>query len=200
MGEREGPSDSTSFHVLRARTGDDSSLAWIVNRFTPLLLEQARYRIGAALRRRLEPEDLVQEVWAVALPALGGLEPREGRTTPVVLKFLSTTLLYRVNNHARKLVRSREDADPAWGALPAATRGAVTRAVGAEGHNELLSALDGLSDRDREVVVLRGIEQHSNAKAAELLGETPNAVSLRYNRAIQALRKNLSGAIFDELD
>lgn len=202
----------TSFHVHRAKEGDPSSVEWIVARFTPLLLEQARYRIGPALRRRLEPEDLVQEVWGVALAELGGLGARDERETPVVLRFLSTTLLYRLNNHARKHIRSREvgaldaggnegsqgRAEP-WEHVAARTRGQVTRIARGELHAEIARALDGLAERDREVVVLRGIEGHSNARVAELLGETPNAVSLRYNRALAALRAALPASVFDEL-
>ena len=49
-------------------------------------------------------------------------------------------------------------------------------------------------------MVLRGIEQHSNRKAAELLGTTPNAVSLRYNRVLEKLRGALGRSVLDELD
>jgi len=47
--------------------------------------------------------------------------------------------------------------------------------------------------------VLRGIEQHSNQKAAEILGATPNAVSLRFNRVLEKLRRSLGQSILDEL-
>ncbi len=202
----------TSLHVRHAKSGDAQSLEWIVLRFTPLLLEQARYRIGPALRRRLEPEDLVQEVWAVTLAGLPALGARDGRETPVLLRFLSTTLLYRLNDHARKHVRAREVGalenapEPAsgrgepWELIAARTRGAVTRIARGEVSGDVARALDRLSDRDREVVVLRGIEGHSNGRAAELLGESPNAVSLRYNRALEALRAVLPKSIFDELE
>ncbi len=49
-------------------------------------------------------------------------------------------------------------------------------------------------------MILRGIEQHSNEKAAEILGQTPNAVSLRYNRVLKSLRERLAGSVFAELE
>lgn len=190
----------TSVRVRDARAGDRASLEWVVERFTPLLLEQARYRVGPALRRRLDPEDLVQEVWRVALPALfDGEAPagEERRATPAVLAFLSRTLLHRVNAHLRRAAVRRAEPEAAQdGPRPAdelaeRTRGAVTRAAASEERAALARALDRLTPRDREVVVLRGIERLENNVAAELLGETPNAVSLRYNRALEALRRDL---------
>ena len=190
----------TTLHVRRARRGDDESLAWLFERFTPLLLAQARYRLGTHLAGVVSPEDVVQDVWAVALPALPGLEPGEGRETPVVMKFLSTTLLYRVNEVARRHIRQRtrslQDDGPsgagsALGRLPDASRGALSRIAEREGARRLLEEIERLSEADRQVMVLRGIEQHSNQETAELLGQTPNAVSLRYNRVLRTLRERL---------
>ena len=38
------PAGATSVHLRRAIDGDETSLDWIVERLTPLLLAQARYR------------------------------------------------------------------------------------------------------------------------------------------------------------
>ena len=97
------PDAVTTIHVQRAKHGDEASLDWVVRRFTPLLLAQARYRLGASLRTHYDPEDLVSEVWAIALPRLPDLTVRDGRATPVLVKFLATTLLFRVNSLMRKL-------------------------------------------------------------------------------------------------
>jgi len=86
----ENPVNDTTLHVRRAKGGDRDSLAWLADRFSPLLLAQARYRLRGRLARWVQPEDVVQDVWAVALPALPGLEASDGRETPVVLKFLAT--------------------------------------------------------------------------------------------------------------
>ena len=198
----------TSVHVRRAKRGDGESLEWLVRRFTPLLLAQARYRMSPALAAHVDPEDLVQEVWAVALGGIDAFGERDGRETPVVLRYLSTTLLYRLANLTRKHIRDAAEAGPddgdsaKVGGLPDETLGAVTRITRGEVRGELARAIDELPDRDREVVVLRGIEQHSNARVAELVGDSANAVSLRFNRALEALRKRLSGpsgALLDEL-
>ena len=63
----------------------------------------------------------------------------------------------------------------------------------------VLAAIEELSERDREIVVLRAIEQHSNQDAAELLGIAPNTAAQAFGRALGRLREKLPGSVFDEL-
>lgn len=126
------------------------------------------------------------------------------------VKFLSTTLLHKVNNLLRKQIRRGTSAggDRIQGAsstpgplasLPAQTRGVLTRTIHAESHGTVLRAIQELANADREVVALRAIEQHSNQETAELLGPTPNAISLRYNRALKTLASALPDSAFRDL-
>jgi RNA polymerase sigma-70 factor (ECF subfamily) len=62
---------------------------------------------------------------------------------------------------------------------------------------KLREALDRLSDRDREVLVLRHLEQLSTAEIAEILAISEGAVHTRHLRALQRLgmllKKYMSG-------
>jgi len=206
---RPDPVNATSIHVRAAEAGDVESLDWVVRRFSPVLLAQAAYRLGPKLRVHCEPEDLVSEVWAIALPRLGDLSMREGRSTPVLMRFLATTLLYRVNDLVRRYVkgpagrRESHGGDPArdpLGGLAAPATDVVRRAVRDEAHRIVLSALEQLDPVDREVIVLRAIEQNSNKTAALLLGLSPSAASMRYRRALTRIRSRLPASVFDEID
>ena len=53
----------------------------------------------------------------------------------------------------------------------------------------VLSTLEQLEPHYREVIILRFVEELTPSEIATVLGETPNAVSLRLNRAIKELRK-----------
>jgi len=86
-----------------------------------------------------------------------------------------------------------DDGEP----LPAETIGVVSRVVRGEQKDRLWELLDTLDPAERELLVLRGIEQQDNKVVAEILGETPNAVSLRYDRLLTRLRRQLTGTIFD---
>lgn len=196
-------SDLTTQHVARARDGDVASLAWLVERFSPLLLAQARYRLGPRLGQRITPDDVVQDTWALALPHLASLAPRDGRSTPVLLRFLSTTVLRHVNNLLRRRMHSAEevaDTSSPFRSLSEQTRGPLTRAMHLESSSLVLAAIEELAERDRELVVLRAIEQRSNEEVAELLDLAPNTAAQAYRRALQRLRARLPRSAFDELE
>lgn len=193
---------ATTMHVRRAIAGDAGSIDWIVARLTPLLLAQAEYRLGPALRTEIEPGDLVGEAWLAALPKLGQLTARNDRLTPVLLKFLSTTMTFRINHILRRrLARGGQtDVEASVAGVAAATSGVVTRAARGETVDLVRRRLDELEPGAREVVVLRGIEQLPSRVVAVMLQISPAAVDQRYSRALKRLRAAMPQSVFDELD
>jgi RNA polymerase sigma factor (sigma-70 family) len=211
LGQGPGEGESlTSIHVQRAREGDAESLSWLVERFTPLLLAQASYRLGPHLRRLVEPEDLVAEVWAVAVARLPTLRWERERHTPTMLSFLSMTLLNLVNNAARKALRDQavlresdmtpegEESDSPLQRIAADTT-IVTEVLRKERARAVMDAIEALSPDDRAILILRGIEQVPNWSVAERLSLKPNTVAHRYRRALARLKAQLPGSVFDEL-
>jgi RNA polymerase sigma factor (sigma-70 family) len=201
----------TTLHVRRAAAGDEESVAWVVSHFSPALLLQARYRLEQLPAGLFDPEDLVQDVWLTTLPRLPALPPRDGRYTPVLMRFLGTSLLNRCNTLAQKHLwgkPARVDAVRRDGAdtvdplqqLPADRSGVVSRACRSELSERVRQGIEELSAQDRELIVLRGIEQNSNRTVALLLGVPPGTVAMRYHRALQRLRKQLPRSVFDELE
>lgn len=187
----------TTLHVRQAIAGDVGSVEWIVTRLSPLVLAHARYRLGR-LAQQHDPHDLVQDAWLTTLPRLRDLTPRDGRLTPVLLKFLSTAVLNRVRNLFYDQAR-RGDVQSASQVF-ADRSGAVTNAIRAERVAAVQATLDELEPADREVVLLRGVEQVSAPAAAVLLGISVDAVHKRYQRALLRLRARLPGSVFDEVE
>jgi RNA polymerase sigma factor (sigma-70 family) len=201
-------SDTTTLHVRRACGGEEQSLAWVVERFTPLLRAQATVRLHGVADGLCDADDLVQEVWAVALPRLEDLNPRDERLSPVLIRFLATTLLNKVNNLMMRRLRRGEglasplvhdSRTPTLERFPDSVTGALERAARDEAVEELHAALERLGERDREILVLRGIEQLEAGEVARRLGLKPSAVSMRYRRALDRLAEMLPGSIFEEL-
>ncbi len=190
-------SAETSIHVRRAKDGDVSSVAWLVRRLGPLLEAQARYRLGGRFSGECDPEDLVQEAWAIALPRLGGLDARAGRETPVLLRFLATTILNLVNNLARRALR--RGTGPLDTDVRASAPGPATLAGSRDAQDSVRAAIADLPDADREILVLRGIEGLEPAAIADLLELSPNTVAQRWRRALTRLRARLPASVFDEL-
>ena len=197
----------TSFHVRRiVHEDDERSWAWVVARLAPLLEAQARYRLQGPLARIWEPADVVDEVWSRAMDRLASLEAREGRLTPVLIRFLSSVLLNRVN----ELLREHARHGAAWTITPGSSLGswhpaaseafaAARGALRSEVAEQLRSAMAKLSEPEREVIVLRGIEQLPNALAAERVGVEPGTLATRYHRALRRLRERLPPALMEDL-
>ena len=55
----------------------------------------------------------------------------------------------------------------------------------------VLQVLERLGDNYKEVVVMRYLDGLTPAEIAEILGESPNAISIRINRGINRLRQLL---------
>jgi len=182
----------TRAHVRRAVAGDDDSLDWLVDRLTPLLLAQARVRVGPTLRRVVEPHDLVQEVWAIALPKLPALREREDLDGGALVAFLARILIYRCNDLVRKHIVGKPRPEGSslgmLARLPGRHSGAVTRAVRRETQDVVRAAIERLPADDRELVVQRGIERHPVQQIAAVTGLSENLVSQRYRRALDKLR------------
>ncbi len=206
-GDSRGPqrhnADLTSIHVGRAIAGDNASLEWVVLRITPLLLVQAEYRLGRALRRLHDPEDIVNDVWAAALPRLGSLIVENGRRVPAFVGYLSTSVLHRVQRLQQRWLQEKRAASrsgEATGAglaaeIPADATSVVGRSVRNEHCVELRRAIAQLDAKDSEIVILRGIEQHPAAAVAAVLGLNDNAVNVRYHRALRRLIETVRDSV-----
>jgi RNA polymerase sigma factor (sigma-70 family) len=188
---------------------DDTKVSWVAARFTPLLKAQAAYRIGTVLKDRVLVEDVVGEAWLVALRRLGDLVQEEGRHTPRLLAFLSTTIVHIVNRRIDEILRRGRlpGAGPGTGGpardladdRAAEITGAVTHAVRGEIAAAIEEGLKALPPQDRQVIILRAVEGLSNQEAAKELGEPPNTISHRYQRALKKLRDRLPGSVFAEV-
>jgi RNA polymerase sigma-70 factor (ECF subfamily) len=193
------PHGVTSFHVRKAVSGEVESIEWVVRRLSPLLLAHAEYRLKS-LPGVVDPEDLVQDTWLRTLPRLDDIRPRDGRVTPVLLRFMTTVVNRRVRDLLQRAVGRRPSAGlDAAASLPAGDSSVVTRAVREEARDAVWDALQRLGQADREVVVLRGIEQNSVEAVAAVVQASPEAARKRYRRALDQLRSLLPESVFAEL-
>ena len=153
---------------------------------------------GRRVRRRVEIDDLVQEVYLRAVTAPGGLpDSAEGPTA--LRRFLARLARHTVIDIVRALRARKRDGREArlvrsdWsvtgvdaGALPAPGPGPGTRAVAAETEAALLEAFERLSPEHRRVIGLRQLEGLSAREAATRLGRSETAVHSLYRRALAA--------------
>ena len=196
----EAFNDRTTEHVARARKGDADSLAWLVRHLSPPLRLQARLRLDGSPVTDVEPDDLVQETWAIALPKLSELDPRDGRVTPVLVRFLGTTLLRRYQSHLKSRIRRGAPEPIRTEQAVQESAGAFRRMARDEGLESVEAALARLDEDERELLVLHGLEGQSWACLSTARGVPEGTLSSRYSRAIKRLREALGeDTVFDVL-
>jgi RNA polymerase sigma factor (sigma-70 family) len=193
-------SDSTTACVRAARRGDRDALGRVIERFTPWLLAQARLRLHGRLSALISPEDLVQDTWLIALHRLPDLQEREQRLTPVLVRFLATTLRRRLCD-----LLERELGRAGVGTAPvselATSIGESCRLVSVrERADALWDVIRTMPSRDQSLIVLRGLEGVGFHEIGLLLGIDADAAMSAWARTRRRLRARLEPLLRDDLE
>lgn len=188
--------------VRAAQCGDREAAGRMVERFSPWLMAQARLRLRGPLASLCSPEDLVQDTWLVALSRLGDLRWRDGRLTPVLVRFLATTLRRRLRDAVESALRVRSYERPSEGVssqFEATVTAGLAAASWRERAERLWAAIGTLPERDRHLVVLRGLEGLPFDAVGRLLGLPASAATSAWARTRQRLRTLLDEELADDL-
>jgi RNA polymerase sigma-70 factor (ECF subfamily) len=189
----------------RVRRNDRDARGCLLQRHRGRLRALIALRMDPRLAARIDPSDVVQESLAEADRRLADYL----RTRPLPfypwlrgLALERLAQLYRTHVRARKRSVEREERslplfpDDSVRELAERLAGHGSSPSGHQRHEDLRQrlrdALDRLAERDREVIVLRHLEQLSVRDIAAVLGVSEGAVKVRHMRALQRLRKLLS--------
>ena len=181
--------------------GDSQALDSLLARYRPRLHAFVRVRLDPRVRSRLDASDVVQEVQLRIAGRIG--EFLERRPMPFHLwarKLAYERLLNAQRGHRAAARRSvdREVALPDRSSLllaqPLLARGtSVSRRLAALEYAERVSrAVAELPADDREILLMRHVEQLPYKEIACLLEIEPAAARKRYGRALIRLQKVLS--------
>jgi RNA polymerase sigma-70 factor (ECF subfamily) len=190
--------------VARARSGDESALSELFQAHYPRLVRMVELRLDPSLRGRLDPTDVLQEVWIDLARRLSEWGAQESMPFRVWLRLMTSQALLlaqrrHLSAHMRDALREQPipESRPSISAASAADAfvASATSPTRAAERDELrariLSVLAELDDIDREIVVLRHFEGLSNEEAAAELSIEPAAASKRFVRALVRLRPAL---------
>jgi RNA polymerase sigma-70 factor (ECF subfamily) len=190
--------------VRSAAAGDDSARGALLQRHRRRLRRMVALRMDRRLAARVDPSDVVQEALAEAARRLDGyLREQPLPFYPWLRQLAWERLVAEHRRHiqaGRRSVRREELAGPALpdaSALELAERlaPAASTPSAAVQREELRlrvrQALEQLPERDREILVLRHLEQLTAREAAAVLGLTEAAVKSRALRAVRRLRELL---------
>jgi RNA polymerase sigma-70 factor (ECF subfamily) len=194
-----GDAPDTDQLLAAAGRGDPQSRGQLLERHRPRLRRLVAVRLDRRLAARVDPSDVVQDTLAEASRRLDDyLRTRPLKFYPWLRQLAVERLADAHRRHLRAGRRSvtREEPPglPAGSALELADRllaageGPSAGLRREERRARVRAALGRLPERDREVLVLRHLEQLATAEAAEVLGVSEGAVKVRVVRALQRLR------------
>ena len=200
--------DSSATDRLLRRIGDGDDQGWgeLLARHEPRLRRMIAFRLDPRLQGRVDPGDVLQEVYLAAFRGLDGYLRQPAMPFFLWLRGIAGNKLLELHRHhlGTPMRDARREVSLYRGALPEATSadlaarllGRLTRpsqaAIRAEAKLRLQEALNAMDPVDREVLALRHFEHLSGAEAAGVLGIGEAAASKRYLRALERLRAVLA--------
>lgn len=196
-------SDLSDDMIERLLRGDGTALAELLVVKRGALLAFIEHRLGAALRTKIEPDDIFQEVGAEAVRSLADA-PLAGRDPFNWLCQIAERRIIDVHrrffgSQKRDAARERALDAPA----PGEDRGglidllvaSMTSASQAFSRNQrelrLLAAMQQLSAEQQTALRLRYVENQSSKEIGAQLGKSDGAVRVLLTRSLQKLRELL---------
>jgi RNA polymerase sigma-70 factor (ECF subfamily) len=205
------PDEIPTDELLRRAASDDDARQWLLAAYRERLCRMIAVRMDRRLAPRLDPSDVVQEALADAARKLPEyLRERPLPFYPWLRRLAWERLLVHNRRHLHAGKRSVTREAPQPDALPDESAFELARqllAAGSTPSEHLLraelrervhAALTRLSAADREVLVLRHLEQLPVADVAGILGINVGAAKVRHLRALQRFRALLAEAMGEE--
>jgi RNA polymerase sigma-70 factor (ECF subfamily) len=195
----------------RAEQGDLAARQQLLVRYQKRLRQMIAVRMDYRLAARLDPSDVVQETLAAAIQQLSDYFHHRPLPFYPWLRQLACDRLaelhrWHIQTRKRSITREARCAPelPEESALNLADRllargsSPSARLRRDEECRRVQAALAQLAEHDREVLVLRHLEQLSTREIAAVLGITEGAVYTRHLRALERIRILLGGKLGEE--
>lgn len=206
MTNRESEHDEI---LARAARGDTSARAQLLEQHRDRLKRMVALRLDRRVLKRVDPSDIIQETLIQANHKLDEYLRQQPIPFYPWLRQLAWDQLvtaYRRHVVAHRRSTTREDFVPDLSDESVAELATVLcdlseeplrKLLRAEAQGRLRDALSQLAEQDREILVLRYLEQLSTADTAAILNLGLSAVKMRHLRAIERLRELLGNQPLD---
>lgn len=191
--------------------GDPAALGKLFEQHQQRLLHIIRVRLDPRMASRIDPEDVLQEVYLDAAMRIHHYVENSEHSFFVWLRLVTNQTM--ANLYRRHLGTKKRDARRDVSISSAKPNDSPTRSIALQliGHltspskvairkesiEKLETAIEALRPIDREAIMLRHFELLDNKEAAEVLGINEKAASIRYIRAIARLQESIALAEAD---
>ncbi len=194
------PTQGTQDLLNRARGGDESARRALLEHYRDRLRRMVAARLDSRLAPRIDASDIVQETLTeaagrmddflreCALPFFGWLRFLAGQRVLKAHRHHLFTQRRSIQRESRLPELSDASAMDFCRHFVADDTSPSNRMSRQEEVERVMTALEALSPRDREVLVMRHFEQLSTAEIAEAIGLTEAGVKARLLRALTRVR------------
>lgn len=197
--------DETDRLIRGAAAGDEGDWKRLVQSCHGRLRRMVAVRLDPRLAGRIDPSDVLQDVYLQATERLPEFVDRPEMPFFLWLRLITGDRINRLHRYhlGTQSRDARKEVSLFCGPTPEASSASMAAqligddpspgesAVRAERFLMLRDALGELEPVDREVLSLRHFEQLTSAEAAQVLGISQAAVAKRYFRAVKRLRTTL---------
>ncbi len=188
--------------IAAVRQGDSSAMAELFELYRPRIAGVVERQMSAALKQKLDPEDIVQEVMLSCLQALPHLDTAQLVPFDWICQMVRRRVIDAARRYssAEKRAVQREVSLAAGGASSA--RGLVDLLVASmttpsaafsrlQREFRVSQALEQLGEESRMALRLRYVEALPSKEIAQRLNKSDGAVRVLLTRALQRLQKIL---------
>jgi RNA polymerase sigma-70 factor (ECF subfamily) len=187
------PAADTRQLFEQARTGSPVAVNAFYDRCARKLLPLIRLRLGRSLRSEMESRDILQSVLCKSFSRLDQVQD-----PAAVMGWLARMAENEIRDQADFHHRQRRDAarrSPIDDAVdvPAPVRQALSQVILNERAEQLATALDALPEAQRDIIVLRKLEELSFPEIARRVGKSEDACRMAFSRAMAALTMKMGG-------
>ena len=189
MSDRSDELQDTQDLVREARDGNPEAFSQLYTRLAPALRAWIGLQLSPTMQARIEVEDLMHEVWWRALDAFRSYDAERASFRTwlfTIAKRVYISALRRARTVADRGIRS--DSHHSLGNTPASVTEIHRRLARDEVFARVLESLRAMDETDQAIFSYCGLEGHSAARCAALVGLSRDAVLKRWQRLREELR------------
>jgi RNA polymerase sigma-70 factor (ECF subfamily) len=197
----ETPLDAETVQLIeKARSGHGEAFERLFDRHRPYLKKVVGLRLDAAIRKRVDPSDVVQDTYLEAHRRFGKYVQSPKLPFRLWLRQMACDQSMKAHRRHRKTARRSVDCEialPEQSSLLLAKRlqGMMSTPSQTLQRKEtarlIRDAIEKLPQHERDVVIMRHFEGLSNQEIGVLLNAEPATVSKRHGRAMLRLHEIL---------
>lgn len=183
--------------VLDAQRGDEKALNQLYNRYLERVHRIVRLHLGRKLRSKLDSMDIVQDVMIRVLKDFKNFKPDKDTA---FVNWITRMVVNEIKDKARyfgaeKRRLSREEAleytdkegQMVEKQIPAKTTSPTRKLLLKEEYRNFEEALDQLPAKQKDIIILRNLNEMSFKEIADQMDSTEDAARMAYVRGIDRL-------------